>query len=416
MITEMNVQQMQLASSLIRNYGYAFANKDRDTEIWLTSRNHELYPVIRICSCPVNEQNQDIERLHKMFREYAHKATDRSRLLDIHICTDTEFSNPEGIETTAIQPGRISGHNIDSDFPGISRQLKPVYDAQNEYEALTADLKEFEKYKPKVKKIRKENNSAPIVTYIVLGICIAVFLLIKISGFDGNDTEKAILYGAYYKPFILAGEWWRLLTAGFVHTQIWHILMNMMSLVSLGFALEKYFGRLRYAVILLLSVIAGSLTVFAFEGNIITVGISGGLYGLMGAYIAIAVMNGHLENPSFRNSLFRIVGINLLINFIPGIAYYAHIGGLICGAVLGILFSGYLANKKWRIGAMAAGAVLTAVLLIGSINNAKISSSAVYLGTDLKILQYESDHGLNGYAEWLSKGLGDVYGISLTQE
>ena len=250
----------------------------------------------------------------------------------------------------------------------------------------------------------------------MLGICITVFLLIKISGFDGNDTEKAILYGAYYKPFILAGEWWRLLTAGFVHTQIWHILMNMMSLVSLGFALEKYFGRLRYAVILLLSVIAGSLTVFAFEGNIITVGISGGLYGLMGAYIAIAVMNGHLENPSFRNSLFRIVGINLLINFIPGIAYYAHIGGLICGAVLGILFSGYLANKKWRIGAMAAGAVLTAVLLIGSINNAKISSSAVYLGTDLKILQYESDHGLNGYAEWLSKGLGDVYGISLTQE
>ena len=416
MITEMNVQKMQLASVLIRNYGYAFANKDRDKEIWLSSKNHELYPVIRICSSTVNEQSEEIERLQKMLKEYAKRTVESSKLLDIHICTDTEITNPAGIEIAAIQPGHVYGHNIDSEFPGLSRQLHPVSDMQSEYDALTADLKEFEKYKPKIKKIRKENNDPPIITYIVLGLCIAVFLIIKISGFDGNDTEKAILYGAYYKPFILAGEWWRLLTAGFVHTQIWHILMNMMSLISLGYALEKYFGKLRYAAILLLSIIAGSLAVFAFEGNIITVGISGGLYGLMGAYIAVAIMNGGMDSPSFRNSMFRIVAINLMINFMPGIAYYAHIGGLLCGAVLGILFSGYLATKKWRLGAMAAGAVLAAVLMLGSISNAKISSSSVYLGTDLKILQYESEHGLSRYAEWLSDGLSDVYGIALTHD
>ena len=78
-----------------------------------------------------------------------------------------------------------------------------------------------------------------VVTNVIIAICFVVWLFIQLFPSDSTITNS-ILIGAFYKPFVLAGEYWRLLTAGFVHVELWHLAMNMMALLSLGKIFEEY--------------------------------------------------------------------------------------------------------------------------------------------------------------------------------
>ena len=82
----------------------------------------------------------------------------------------------------------------------------------------------------------------PRTTLTIIVICSAVCLVINLFPFNGNLTEKAILFGAYYKAMIIAGEYWRILTCGLIHVSFWHLMMNMYSLLNIGVVLERILG------------------------------------------------------------------------------------------------------------------------------------------------------------------------------
>jgi membrane associated rhomboid family serine protease len=178
------------------------------------------------------------------------------------------------------------------------------------------------------------SGDRPIVTYILIAVTAFVFLLQLIPGL--GITDYLLYAGVYSTP--LAFEPWRMLTTVFVHSQflIFHVALNMYSLWLFGQALEPMLGRARFLALYLISGFAGSLGVlYLTAGNVPVVGASGAIFGLMGAFLVIQRKRG-----GNMNGLLVLVGINLIIGFIPGInvAWQAHVGGLVGGALVGLIY------------------------------------------------------------------------------
>lgn len=177
-------------------------------------------------------------------------------------------------------------------------------------------------------------RGAPVVTYTLIGITVAVYLLQLVPGLA--ITPRFWYAGVYSLPENF--EPWRMLTSVFLHstTLIFHVLLNMYTLWIFGQLLEGLLGRSRFLSLYLISGLAGSVGVL-WLGNPGTavLGASGAIFGLMGAFLVIQRRLG-----GDATQLLVLVGINLVIGFIPGfnIAWQAHLGGLVGGALVGLIF------------------------------------------------------------------------------
>jgi membrane associated rhomboid family serine protease len=179
----------------------------------------------------------------------------------------------------------------------------------------------------------------PVVTYALIGICVILELALLASGasITGGTlgTSDVARNGVLYGPAVADGDYWRLVTAGFLHAGLVHLGFNMFVLWQLGTLLELGIGRMRYLIIFLVSVVSGSLGVLLISPNEVTVGASGGIFGLAAA--AIVVMRSRGIDP-MASGLPVFIGLNLLITFsLPGISIGGHLGGLAGGALAALL-------------------------------------------------------------------------------
>ncbi|MDO4192393.1 MAG: rhomboid family intramembrane serine protease [Erysipelotrichaceae bacterium] len=249
----------------------------------------------------------------------------------------------------------------------------------------------------------------PRTTLTVMVICCAVCLVVNLFPFSGNLTEKAILFGAYYKALIIAGEYWRIVTAGLVHVSVWHLLMNMYSMMYIGVVLERILGWKNYLMTLVISVVIGNLFLFVLSGNTVAVGISGGLYGLMACEIYILYRRGILKNQAVQRAIMQTVLMNMLINFMPTVAWQAHLGGAIGGLLCASIITA--ANRTQKITGYTALPILCVILAVMCMQKTTIRPSETYAGTDAKILKYEYDHGLPKHAVNIARNLDELYDI-----
>ena len=249
------------------------------------------------------------------------------------------------------------------------------------------------------------NKKRPVVTWVIIGICLIINLLITFSSLE-NKTEAAILFGAYYKPFILAGEWWRFLSVGFVHVSYIHLFVNCFSCLSLGQALENRMGKKSYLLIFLISVIGGSLFLFAAEGNTVAVGLSGGLYGLMAAYTFFIIQAGGWNHPMIRASLIRAYAINIMINFMPNVSVSAHIGGYVSGLLVTMLLFGAKQRRRHCALAIALFLFFTGIT---AYRNTGIPADQEYFASDARILNKVKNIGLESYAYHIAERLDTIY-------
>lgn len=209
----------------------------------------------------------------------------------------------------------------------------------------------------------------PVVTLTIIGICVAVWLAQKVSPQVSADVE--------FSPFLGASEPWRFLTAAFAHSpgQLLHILFNMYALWILGQYLEPLLGRLRFAILYLVSAVGGSvgylllaapppspLTQAGIDHSswvIPVVGASGAVFGLFGALL---VLNRHLGRSS--RPMFAVLAINAVFGFVvPGIAWQAHLGGFATGAVLAAAITATAPKARRKIQMPALAAILVLVVL-----------------------------------------------------
>lgn len=175
---------------------------------------------------------------------------------------------------------------------------------------------------------------APLATYILLGICVLVYL-----GQMGIDAVTGVdwlaVYGMKVNTWIVGGEIWRLVTPIFLHGSIVHIGFNMYALYNLGPGLERHYGHWRFLGLFMLAGFAGNVASFAMSKNP-SLGSSTAIFGLLGAEGVLVYQNRRLFGNVAQRVLTNVVMIavvNLIIGLSPGIDNWGHVGGLIGGTL-----------------------------------------------------------------------------------
>jgi len=189
-----------------------------------------------------------------------------------------------------------------------------------------------------------------ILTLFIIVINIIMFLItqFEIYGTGRAANEVLISLGAKYNPLIENGEIWRLLTCAFLHSGIIHIGCNMYSLYIIGPQIHQIYGAKKYLIIYIISCITSSLLSYLMSPYSISVGASGGIFGLMGALVAFAIIERHKIEKRYLASLLQIIIINLFIGLnIKNIDNFGHIGGLLGGMLIGYII--YRTSKNKRI-------------------------------------------------------------------
>ncbi len=183
---------------------------------------------------------------------------------------------------------------------------------------------------------RSLDRYGPYVTFALIGINVGVYLLQLATGAPINGQGGRIwMEGVLFGPVVADGDWWRLITATFLHYGVIHLGLNMLVLWFIGPALEDYFGHARYLLVYLVSGLAGSAGALLWTPDALTVGASGAIWGLMGAALILEWRRVYV----FGGQALGLVVLNLALTFlIPGISRGGHIGGLIGGAAAALVF------------------------------------------------------------------------------
>jgi membrane associated rhomboid family serine protease len=208
-----------------------------------------------------------------------------------------------------------------------------------------------------------------LVTMTLIAVNLGVYALELAIGGNMNGLNNWIYdHGVLIRDAVYAnggqagvahGEWWRLITAAFLHYGPFHIAMNMYALYFAGSILEQMIGRWRFALLYLVSGLAGSAGALWVTPNSPTAGASGAIFGVLGGLLVLE-RRGHLATGG---QVLGLIVLNLVITFaIPGISIGGHLGGLAAGTVLMLAFASF--RRSWQASVGAAAIVAAAAIVI----------------------------------------------------
>lgn len=180
----------------------------------------------------------------------------------------------------------------------------------------------------------------------LVGLMVLVFAVTVLlgGGLLQADGRVHVALGSNYGPFTLAGQWWRLLSAQFLHFGLIHIGFNAMALWQVGPLAERLFGRWHFLLLFLLAGIGGGFGTLIWHPQVNSAGASGAIFGLIGGLLAF-VSRRDLGVPlalvnNLRRSFLSFGGFSLAAGFLlPGVDNAAHVGGLAAGFVLGLVLA-----------------------------------------------------------------------------
>jgi rhomboid protease GluP len=185
-----------------------------------------------------------------------------------------------------------------------------------------------------------------VVTPVLVLLNVLVFIGMVASGADVMDPkiEDLVNWGANFGPQTLDGEWWRLLSAAFVHIGAVHLALNMLVLAGIGPMVERMLGGPAFALVYVASALGGSLASLLWNPVMVSAGASGAVFGAFGGLLGVLLVQRRSVPPAahalLKQNGIGFLGYNLVIGFLlPNVDFAAHIGGLLFGFALGALCS-----------------------------------------------------------------------------
>ncbi len=180
-------------------------------------------------------------------------------------------------------------------------------------------------------------TSRPILTYVFLAVNILIFVGLEITG-GSTSSRNLVRFGANYAPLVTGGEYWRLITANFLHIGALHLFLNSYALYVIGREVEMIYGSARFTIIYLLTGISGAIFSYMLTQGL-SAGASTSLFGLFGALVVFFYKQRQLLGAGGRQrltSLGMTLVINIVIGLTPGssIDNWGHLGGFLGGLVL----------------------------------------------------------------------------------
>lgn len=368
-------------------------------EVWLVNASANEFNAIRISISSLDETFMQKSRIDDYINIISKSIKKDVKFLDIHVSNE-KVTNNEIYNTVCIDTNYYDGLDIEYAFPLIKNVIHDVTNAEDELRvrinSINYSLKARIKDRTNILKAKFNIN----VTNVIIVICSLFFLLNYYLTKRFGSTTALIITGADYKTFTLGlKEYWRLILCGFNHSGFLHLLLNCYSFYIIGNYVERKYGSLKLLIILLCSILCGSLTFGILSDNQLSIGLSGGIYGLFIIYVIDAINMG-----AYRSSSFLImILINLYLNFQANVAWQAHLGGAIAGLIFYYMFINEKADYRLI--------VLVVVLLVGLfykyVSIDKISP--LYSGTDMNVVEAYNELGLKSIADRTLSKLYNIY-------
>ena len=409
MKVEKELWLFKVAQILIEKYGYSLIDvRAIQEELWLNHPEKPEYGLIRLSLYKGFDLSNIKERTLKIKQAILQILPNIAKFWDVEIDDEGFLQEDESERIHVVISPEEMNNSLFEVFPEIKLAFSQSEDPEKELEELKKRIQSVRLPK-KPQTIQERIKAMPKMTVSILAIITIITLLINGLALLGYDIiSVSILFGAYYKTFVLANnEVWRLFTAGFIHIDIFHLMMNGIALMNLGAFIERLYGPKRLLLILINGIFFGSFFVFVGQGNALLVGISGGLYALLGVMLVYLYETGLIRQPMIQSQVLRMVFMNILINFLPNISVLGHLGGFISGVMLGLFFTKKTTWLPLRKHAIIAMTLLSIFLVFFGITYPK--TEPYYIKTDEIVVKMAHDFGLNTYANNLEDSLIKYY-------
>ncbi len=397
----------QLMNFFISKYNYISFNikgLTRPDEVFIATSENKEYQMIRISSSPCYLLTEDKERIEQ-FRSIIAKqfALKDIKLLDVHINND-EVDEEFPFDVAVLNTNYHSGVKLDDIYSGI---YEVIHDSDNQEDEIRKNILDINNA---VKRIREKARKRPLIkkmqdekcplTFLIMGICILIYFLTLFFSRNYSKSASAILLGADYKIFTLGlHEFYRLITYAFVHVSLLHLLCNLMAFYSVSKIVERLLGKAKYIVMLMCGILFGSLLNGALSGNGLLLGLSGGIYTLFTYFVFYYVSEGFINVRTFIPTIL----INIMLNFMPGVSWKCHLGGLMAGIMFYYIYKYEDLNKH---------VIILTVLLLLATGFKYVTSNNLrpYYGqTDIEMISVYNHLGFKNHATNISNALRDIY-------
>lgn len=358
----------------LKNYNPVVLHGAKD-EIWLENLDGD-YKIIRIVSNYIHNDEQlnfDIYKTKKIMKSIKRKTLSLkvpTLSIFVNLGENVHLENNDNYDyITCLNVKTIddvlSNKEVLSVFPDIDKTNDYKEKGMELFLKLTNEINEKNKQDAiKAEEIFKIKK--PVITYALIIINLIMFLAMYIFGNGSEDGLTLILFGANNRALVLGyHQYFRLITAAFLHIGIMHLLFNMYALYVIGSQIENFFGKVKYILIYLGSAVFASVLSICFSDSI-SAGASGAIFGLLGAMLYFGYHYRLYLGNTIKSQIIPIIVINLIFGFVMnGIDNAAHIGGLI-GGVLFAMISGvkYKSSKSERINGVILTIIYTIFLLI----------------------------------------------------
>ena len=337
-------------------------------EIWLENMDEDFRIVRIVMSYIHNEEQLDFDnyKVKKMANQIRRKTfTLKMKVLSFYLDLNEDIepkdtNNHVGIKVKTDNSIKRS-KKLKEIFPDLSEKFVFNEKGMELYEKINVDI--LRKNMDDTKKINDLFSvKKPIVTYILIGIMIFVFLLTYVLGNGSTDTTTLYVFGGLVKN----KEIYRVFTSIFLHIGFIHLIMNTWSLKIIGEQNENFYGHIKMLVIFLYSGVVGNLlSLLLMKNNVISAGASGAIFGLMGSLLYFALNQRSYMSEALKRSIIPVIVINLIFTFsVPSINMYAHIGGLIGGMLISSAVGiKYKTSKIERINGTICSLILLGALI-----------------------------------------------------
>lgn len=335
---------MKLLHYFITEQGYnPIVLHGAKNEIWLENLQSS-YKVVRIVTNYIHNDEQlnfDLFRTKQIMKRIKRKTLSlqmNTLSIFLNLGDNVElkpFEHIKGVDSAKI--GTILDLKkydyIMSEFPDITEQNNFKEKGAELFMKITKDITE----KNEVENSHAEDvfqKKTPFVTYCLIAINVLVFFAMYIFGEGSYHVNTLLNFGALQSGLVVGGDYYRLVTAAFVHIGALHLFVNMYSLYIVGGQLENFLGKTKYLIVYLVSAIIGSLLSCVFSESV-SAGASGAIFGLLGSLLYFGYHYRIYLGNVMKSQIIPIILLNLFIGFsIPGIDNAAHIGGLIGGTLI----------------------------------------------------------------------------------
>lgn len=345
---------MSLVHYFVTKEGYApiYVQGVKD-EIWLENIDGP-YRIIRINSNYIHNEEQykfDEAKIKNIMMQIKKKTLSfkvNTLNINLNVADRVKVENEKHIDNVFVKDIDEIKKNkeINEIFPNMKNDL---YQSKNSLDLLlnvTNDInKKTETDNKKYEKIFSRKKI--LMTYIIMAMCVVMYLVTVLMGLNNMNL---LLLGANNIELLKHGQIYRLITYGFLHGSIVHLISNMYCLYVIGSQVENNLEKKRFLIVYFVSMITGGLLSALFNDGI-SIGASGAIFGLLGALLYFGLHFRLYLSEALRTRIIPVIVLNLIIGFtVPGIDVACHIGGLI-GGFLSAMMVGIpdIDNKKDKV-------------------------------------------------------------------